>query len=254
MQTKRLFLLSVTLVLISEVLSQQTGNKQHTDPINIFKLNVTALPLKNYSVQYERTIDRKISFALAYRTMPPTTLPFRAAILKQVNAGDANTKETLAGLRLTNFAITPQVRFYFGKKGAGQGLYLGPFYRYASFRTNVLNFHYSNGDKQETISLSGKLTANTGGVALGAQWFHGKRWAVDWWILGPHYGGGRGDLKGLSTHILTPQEQSNLGQQLQDLDIPFTHKYAEVTSNSASLKLQGPWAGVLGGVLVGFRF
>jgi hypothetical protein len=41
---------------------------------------------------------------------------------------------------------------------------------------------------------------------------------------------------------------------LQDLDIPFTHKTVNVTTNSASLKLQGPWAGVLAGLLIGFRF
>jgi hypothetical protein len=254
MQTKTLFFLSITLSLLSKLWSQSSDYESVTEAINIFKLNVTALPLKNYSVQYERSFGQKMFFALAFRTMPSTTLPFRAAILKRLNAGDANTEQTLASVRLTNYAVTPQVRFYIGRKGAGQGFYLGPFYRYASYKTNTLNFHYNNGDKQETISLSGKLTANTGGIALGAQWFLGKHWALDWWILGPHYGGGNGDLEGLSTHTLTPQEQSDLQQQLQDLDIPFTHKTVNVTTNSASLKLQGPWAGVLAGLLIGFRF
>jgi hypothetical protein len=256
MQMKRLFLLITVFLCLTKAYSQSTSNEaaSKTQQVNIIKLNLTALPLKNYSLQYERTLNRKISFAVAFRTMPGTTLPFKSAILKQVNDGNADTRKTIESFELSNYAITPEIRFYLSKKGFGRGFYIAPFYRYASFKTNTLNFDYEGLGTSGTISLSGKLTANTGGLAFGAQWFLGRHLSIDWWILGHHYGSGKGDFEGLSSRSLTAQEQSDLRQQLEDLNIPFTDKTVNVTANSASLKLDGPWAGVRAGILLGFRF
>ncbi len=77
---------------------------------------------------------------------------------------------------------------------------------------------------------------------------------LDIWFFGPHYGSGKGNFNGVSSRTLTQEEQNDLRQQLNDLDIPLTNKTVSVTSNGASLKLDGPWGGVRTGLSIGVRF
>ncbi|MBO9681252.1 MAG: DUF3575 domain-containing protein [Flavisolibacter sp.] len=253
---------AISLALLCFSLTQlkaQTGpgsveSKNKQEQVNLVKLNLTALALKNYSFQYERTLNRKVSVALGVRTMPSTTLPFKNAIVKQVGDDDADTKNTIENFKLSNFSLTPEVRIYLSKKGYGRGFYLAPFYRYASFKTSTLNFDYEGAGTSGTISLSGKLTANTGGLMLGAQWPLSKRLSLDWWILGPHYGSGTGEFTGKTSHTMTAEEQNDLRNQLNDLDIPLTDKTVTVNANGATLKLDGPWGGIRSGILLGFKF
>lgn len=224
-------------------------------PLNFIKINVTALVLKNYSFQYERVLNKSFSIALSYRTMPSTTIPFKKLILNAIGDDDDDTREVIETFKLSNSAITPEIRFYIGKKGYGQGFYIAPFYRHANFKTNTLTFDYENSlNVESSINLSGKLTTNTGGILFGAQWALGKHLLLDWWIMGPHFGSGNGNFSGVPSKPLTPDEQNELRQELEDLDIPFTNKTVNVNANSASLKLDGPWAGVRSGILFGFRF
>lgn len=258
MQPKHAISLALLCVSLTQLKAQTAPAIDEPQPkheqVNIVKLNLTAIALKNYSLQYERTLNRKFSVALGIRTMPSTTLPFKNAIVKEVGDDDPDTKNTIETFELSNFSITPEVRVYLSKKGYGRGFYLAPFYRYASYKTSTLNFDYEGAGTSGTISLSGKLTANTAGLMLGAQWAIGKRLSLDWWILGPHYGSGTGDFTGTSSRTLTAEEQNDLRDQLNDLDIPLTDKTVSVNANGASLKLDGPWAGIRAGILLGFRF
>ncbi len=223
-------------------------------PANILKLNLTGLPLKQYSLQYERVLNRKFSVALGVRVMPASTLPFKDAILNAVG-DDPDTRNVLETFQLSNTAFTPELRFYLSKRGYGRGFYLAPFYRYAGYKTSQLEFDYDNGTGgTETINMSGKLTSNTGGLLLGVQWPLGKRVVLDWWILGPHYGSATGTFSGVSTQTMTPAEQNDLRTQLEDIDIPLTNKTVTVTANGARLELDGPWAGIRAGFLLGIRF
>lgn len=221
---------------------------------NFIKLNLTAIAFKNYSIQYERVLNKAISVAVSFRTMPATTLPFKSLILDAVG-DNADTKKVIEDFRLSNFAFTPEVRFYPGKKGYGRGFYIAPFYRYASFSTNSLTFDFQNtAGVQSSINLSGKLNANTAGLLFGAQWALGKHMCLDWWILGPHYGAGTGDFTGVASKPLTPDEQNDLRRELENLEIPLTNKTVAVDANGASLKLSGPWGGVRSGISLGVRF
>jgi hypothetical protein len=258
MQPKHAISLALLCISLTQLKAQNAPAsdepKSKHQQVNIVKLNLTAIALKNYSVQYERTLNRKFSVVLGVRSMPSTTLPFKNAILKQVNEDDPDTKNTIETFKLSNFAITPEIRLYLSNKGYGQGFYLAPFYRHASYKTSTLNFDYEGAGTSGTIDLSGKLTTNTAGLMLGAQWGIGKRLSLDWWILGPHYGSGSGEFSGTSSRTLTAQEQQDLRDQLNDLDIPLTDKTVTVNANSASLKLDGPWAGIRAGILLGFKF
>lgn len=223
---------------------------------NLVKTNLTSILLKNYSLQYERILSRKFSVALQYRIMPESGLPFKNSLAKLADDNDdPDTKKLIEDFRMSNYAITPEARFYLSKKGYGQGFYIGIYYRYASFTSDKLDIFYTDDqDVEQSIRLSGKLTGNTGGFLLGAQRFWGKRVVFDMWMLGPHYGSGQGTFSGTSGKPLSMDEQNDLRDQLNDIDIPLTDKTVQVDANGASLKLDGPWAGLRIGLSLGIRF
>ena len=230
------------------------GQNKKQEPGNFIKVNLTGLVFKNYSFQYERVLSKKVSFAIAYRTMPSSSLPFKNVILDASN-NNQDTKDAIDALRLSSSAVTPEIRFYLSKKGYGRGFYIAPFYRHASFKASQMKFNYTNSSNvQNSILLSGKLTANTGGLLFGVQKALGKHLCLDLWIFGPHYGSGTGSFNGIPGTPLTQTEQDNLRQQLNDFDIPLTNKTVTVTANAASMKLDGPWGGIRSGISFGFRF
>lgn len=262
------FLLAVFILISIQVNAQQNSvqaatqdhypafsNSENTGPaLNIIKVNLSAIVLKNYSLQFERVLNKKFSAALAFRVMPASTLPFKKQILDAVG-NDPDTREVVETFKMSNIAITPEFRFYPGKKGYGRGFYLAPFYRYASFKTSQLIFNYTDGlGGQQSITLSGKLSSNTAGLLLGAQWPLGKMLVLDWWILGPHYGAGNGKFTGLSSQPMNPIEQNDLRTELENLDIPLTRKKVTVDANSATMELDGPWAGIRAGFSLGIKF
>jgi len=221
---------------------------------NFIKTNITGILLKNYSLQYERTLNKTISLALSFRIMPSTNIPFKSTILKIVG-DDADTKKTIEDFKLSNTAITPEIRFYLSRKGYGRGFYIAPFYRNATFKTDNIDFFYNDTSGTEnTIRLSGKLRSNTGGILFGVQHNYGKHIVLDVWLLGPHIGSGKGNFTGTSSSTLTTEEQDDIRGQLNDIDIPLTNKTVEVNANSATLKLDGPWGGVRGGLSLGIKF
>ena len=259
MKTKILYLATILFVgtaITATAQKAKSGKEEkNSPPSNFIKVNLTGIPLKNYSVQYERAIKRKLSFAIAYRTMPSTGLPFKTQILDAVGTNDPDTKNTIEQLKLSNFAVTPELRLYLSKKGYGRGFYIAPFYRYASFSTNDLLFTFQNAlNISRTMNMSGKLTSNTAGLLLGSQWALGKHLCLDLWILGPHYGSGKGDFNGIAGTPLTIEEQNDLRQQLDNIDIPLTNKTVTVTASGASLQLSGPWAGIRSGISFGIKF
>jgi len=208
-----IFFLSIFLPAYSQD-KEEPQKKSDQQQLNIFKVNLTGIVLNNYSFQYERILNKKIAVALSFRTMPESSVPLKSLILDAAD-DDEQTKEVLDVLRISNTAITPEVRFYLGKKGFGKGFYIAPFYRYASFKTNNMKFTYTNSlGGNNNILLSGKLTSHTGGIMFGSQWYIGKRMALDFWILGPHYGSGNGFFEGRTSAPLNTFEQNSLRQEL----------------------------------------
>jgi hypothetical protein len=224
-------------------------------PRNFIKLNLSGILMKNYALQYERVLNRKISVALQYRIMPVSSIPFKSTVQKIVGDKDPNIKKIIDDFKMSNFAITPEIRFYLSKKGFGRGFYIAPFYRYASFTSNELNVFYTDENNEEqSIKMSGKLTSNTGGILMGVQKPLGRNVVLDISFFGPHYGSGKGDFNGTTSKALTPGEQNDLKQRLEDIDIPLTNKTVNVNANGASLKLDGPWAGYRFAISLGARF
>ena len=261
---KSKFLLALLLIIAAPFVLQAqiesspeyAGNQvKKNQDVNFIKTNITSILLKNYSLQYERTLKKKLSAAISFRVMPETQLPFKSTILSIIEDDDADTKDMVEKITLSNFAITPEIKFYLSKKGYGQGFYISLFYRYAQYTAGNVDVKYTRDDNSEgSIDLSGKLTANTGGFMLGVQKMLGKTVCLDIWILGPHAGGGKGNLTGIPDKSLSSSEQQDLREALEDLDIPLTNLKSTVTSNFASVDLSGPWAGVRSGISLGIRF
>lgn len=236
-------------------MASKADKSKKKPPSNFIKLNLTGILLKNYSLQYERVLNRKISVALQYRIMPETGIPFKSTILKLVGDEDPDTKKIIEDFKMSNYAITPEVRLYLSRKGFGRGFYIAPFYRYASFTSNDFNVFYTDDNNvEQSIKMSGKLTTNTGGLSMGVQSALGKHVVLDMSFFGPHYGSGKGKFSGTTSATLSPDEQSDLRQQLEDIDIPLTDKTVNVNANGASLQLDGPWGGWRFAISLGVRF
>lgn len=216
---------------------------------NIIKLNLPALALKNFSVQYERAVGKRISIAATMRYMPTGSVPLKSLIVDL--ADDAETERQLDNLNVGNFAVIPEIRFYLGKKGVFRGFYLGPFASIATYNTDLL-YEFDDAGKTKTIPLSGNVSSFTGGLMIGAQWKLSKRLFLDWWILGPNYGTSSGDISGQQK--LSDSEQQSLSNQLDGLDVPLTKFTYVVNDNGATVNFKGPWAGVRAGICIGINF
>jgi hypothetical protein len=175
-------------------------------------------------------------------------------ILDAVGNDDQDTRDLIDQSKIGNIAITPEVRFYLGK-GYGKGFYIAPYYRYAKFSTNTVTVSFSepNGPRR-SVNLSGELSGHSGGLMFGAQWFLSKAISLDWWIIGAHYGTGKGSFTGIPSPALTAGEQAEIRQTLEDIDVPLIDKAISVTANSINVKTDGAFGGMRGGLLLGIRF
>jgi hypothetical protein len=246
---------SIFVLLILKFFIQSNGvaqsaekDKSNTNK-NIFKINLFALGLKSISGQYERSIGKKTSFSVGFRYMPKGDIPFKNAIINAVD--DEEAEEQIENFKTGNFAFTPEIRFYMGRKNSFRGFYIAPYVRIARY-TNDLLYEYDDGGIDKTIPMSGPINTITGGLLFGAQWKLGKRLYLDWWLFGPNYGSSEGTFEGKKS--LTSSEQEALRNDLNDLDFPRTKIDYTVDANGAVVNFNGPWAGIRTGLCLGIRF
>lgn len=230
--------------------SAQEIKKDTTQEINknLFKINLIGFSING---QYERILSKRISVSLSYRVLPSGKFLFRGLI----PTTDPQARESLNNLIVSNSAITPEVRFYLGKKGYGQGFYLAPFFRSAKYGGEGIGIDFTLDNGQSaTFNMEGNIKTNTYGLLLGAQWKLGKKLWLDWQILGPNYGSAAGTITGKSNIALSTNERTSLQNALNDITIPFVRKNISVSPNEAILSLKGPWAGLRTGLSLGFSF
>lgn len=217
---------------------------------NNVKLNLMGLAFKSLNLQYERVLTNKISLAATFRHRPEAALPFKS--LMRTIADNVEAERQVANMELGNTAIMPELRYYFGKNGAMQGLYAGVFASYTKYKASLL-YEYDYLGNTGTIPMSGDVNTFTGGITVGAQWHFGKNFMLDWWILGPNIGKGDGQVVGKKA--LNTLEQESVRSELEQLDLPFgiEHTY-QVNSEGATVFFNGPWGGVRTGLSIGYRF
>ncbi|MBN2863723.1 MAG: DUF3575 domain-containing protein [Bacteroidales bacterium] len=244
--------------------SAQDGSSLYPDDgektsMNFVKINVLSPLIKNYSFQYERVLSKDFSVGLSFRIMPETGLPFKNLFYNIAGIEDPDEKEMVADILMSNYAITPEFRYYPGKKKYGKGFYLSLFYRYGSYNINNLSYETENNEEEElTIDLSADVKSHTGGLMIGNQWTLGKNMCLDFWILGPHFGVSSGNVTGSSSLEMTQEDQQNIRDEmndgLSDADIPMFEYTISTTSNDVKLDFDGPWGGLRFGLSFGVRF
>jgi len=226
---------------------------------NLIKLNLLALAVGNFTLQYERLLTKRTVVALSAGVTPNRGIPFYSSFEGSLDNQD--TKDQLKGIKYSNYAITPEIRFYFGKE-AYKGFYVGIFGRYTSYDVKYpLQYDGvlasipgipSGLIPKESIDLSGNIRAFSGGITLGAQWKLSDRLYLDWLIIGPHIGSSKGKLSG--NKKLSAIEQEKINDVINDLDIPLLDYTYEVDNDGARMRFDGPWAGARTSLGIGYRF
>src|SRR5580765_6969910 len=144
LQLKYIFLSLFFLMIKSFVVIAQPVIKSPED--NIIKINVPALVFKNFSIQYEKKINAKSSFAINIRYRPSGGIPFEGFVEDWVD--DSSIRVNLA--KIGNFGIIPEYRFYLGKKGIFQGFYIAPMLAYNHYNGDIPVNYYDYDDVNHT--------------------------------------------------------------------------------------------------------
>jgi hypothetical protein len=219
---------------------------------NIVKINLSSLPLSNYSAQYERVLNARISFCIGARYMPLTKL------IGGLNTKDFGIKDSLfsgsfSGLTTQNFALTPELRVYLSKQ-AGKGFYIGPMIRYENYKLNVPFSSTLNNGKPLIGILNGDLNSFGGGFQIGTQFNLGKRIVLDWWMFGPYAASRTMTLKASSsTYSFSTTEIAEIEDRFA-VDNYLVALVPTITANSITLKTNSLFPAVRTGFCIGFRF
>ena len=163
----------------------------------VVKLNLSAAVLGAATIQYEKVLGKHISFALGAGYRPKLLLPFAKDLEKYVDFADnridyisfENVKK--AESKIGMYHITPELRFYFGKKQAPFGTYLSVFGKYNDFHGDVPVFvdtDYKGVPVRLELPVDTKIKTASAGLMIGHQFRLGNRFTFDWYVAGGHFG------------------------------------------------------------------
>lgn len=241
-------LLTISLVCSFIANGQQEGSQEK---MNLVKMNLTSIAFRNYQFAYERLMTKRFSVQVSYGFIPGGQVPLVDEVIKD---------ENIDNIKLGGSNLTIEPRFYLGK-GYGHGFYVSPYYRYSHFNIDNLTYRYTSEDpvavdKKIPIAFSGKTNSNNVGLMIGAQWLLGRNdnWVLDVWFIGGHYGGASGTITGKSSRPLTPSEQAQLKQDIEDLDISLFDYKVTTNEKGAVIDLDSKWLGFRSGISFGYRF
>jgi hypothetical protein len=228
---------------------------------NNVKMNISSLALNNYSIFYERSISKKISFQAGYRYMPATKLSeitLSKQVLKQLEAEGDDLKNELDKITASGNAITGEFRFYTGHKPGARGFYASLYGRYASFKVDY-DYEYTSNSKPYMIPLKSDFHGIGAGLLLGMQFLIAKRIVLDVFMLGGHFGKLNGNASAMTDlSDMTDEEQAQLKSDLESLVVFGNSKLiksAVVNDNGVKMTIQGPFAGIrMMGISLGFAF
>jgi len=259
---QKISLLSCLLLICFNINTQgqQTGrNRQPGADFrkNIIKFNLFSPLVKSYSFQYERGISPDISIALGIRLQPKSSIPFKSAAETFIdNEADADNTglKFVQEARLGGWALTPEFRYYFGKKPLN-GFYLAPFLRFGGHHLDWnYDFKMEDGD-YKPVRLDGSANFFSGGVLLGAQWHIREHIVLDWWILGPQYGNYKIKLSGSGDFSdLTPEDKQQLKENIEGIGYGG-HKFkAEISDTRVTAENKLGIPGIRTGFCLAFTF
>lgn len=250
-----LILLGISNSLLAQEPPKPTGEIAFTRK-NIVKLNLFPVGFKIFSLQYERQIHKNFTVSLGLGLMPQRPLP--NPVFSFFESGTNFDVSDLKQIKFSSYFVTPEIRFYPGKKikhQAPHGFYLGLYGRWAKFSIDI-NYNYestSNGiTSTEKIPIRISYGGTAGGLCMGAQWVI-KRVTIDWMIVGVHYGPGYFSGEGTGASIASDPE--GFKEDIEDLGLGNLKPIADIAGSTAKVKISGiPYAGLRTGLSIGFAF
>jgi len=222
---------------------------------NVIKFNLTDVALKNYAVQYEHVVNHHQSFAIGFGISPNVSLPFKQTLLDQFG-GNEDAKRAIETTTFNKITVTPEYRFYMGKKGAPVGFYVAPFARYTHMQIEQ-DYAFTPSDNVPHLAhVKGKFDGIGAGILLGTQWALSKSLTLDWFIVGPCIGAMNSSFHGTDDMSdMSAEDKANLESDIESVDIPLWKIDATVGNNVVDAKLKGPFYGVRAfGFNLGYRF
>lgn len=238
-------------------LSINKTNEGEKKLAHVIKLNASQLALKNISLQYELGFHKNMSGAISYSNF------IRREIPSQIYSNDKADGYQLPYMK--GWAITPEFRFYPGKKEekpAPHGFYLAPYMRYSKYTLGADYIEIDpNTGATRNYEMTGTYKGSTVGLMLGSQWIVGKHFSFDWWILGGGAGKGKLVLEAQGSGLNLSQAdqdalKNDITQNVEELG-RFSNGAVsvETTSNSAKVTVSGlPMTSIRGALVAGFNF
>lgn len=227
---------------------------------SVVKVNLSSLALGVYSVQYEKVLGERISFALGVGYRPVKRIPFAKTVERYIDAADKridyisleNVKKSESTVGMLH--ITPELRFYLGKRASAPiGTYIAVFGQYNSFFGKApvfVDMLYRGVMARVELPVDTQIKTYTGGLMLGKQFRLGNRFTFDWFILGGHYGKvtihgeSKQDLEGYDEQFITDLRDKiidtfKINEQYLSIDVDKQGVRVENARNLKFLNLRG---------------
>ena len=249
---KKIFIIGTFMLMCQQSFAQEKVTTKEFDK-NHIKLNLFALPLRSFSLQCERGLNENISIAMGLRLQPKGSIPFKSSIK---SAFDADTIDInfIDNVKMSSWAITPEFRYYFGKRPLN-GFYIAPFIRIQGFNMDWQHTFTEDDGTKRQIDFTGKATGFSGGLLLGAQWHVGKRFLIDWWLLGPCYGSFKVNLNAQTDlSDLVPDDKAELKAEIEDMGVQGSKFTATVNNTGVKADGRVPLPGIRTGLCIGYTF
>ncbi len=241
---------------------EKTDENNSVPPRNAIELNLSSAFLYNINLTYERKIGRKLGVLLGLRYGPQLPLPF---VSQWGGAIKSNYITNFNAISLSNIAITPEIRYYFGK-GFQRGFYIAGYARYVSYNLSAplnISYNYQGINISQNVNINTNISGISGGLMFGLQYPIGKHFQIDIWLIGVNYGKILTGQANASTPLLNTDAYNALDDQIKSLQngsasLPIKFNYSlSQTPSTTNLKatVNGPIIGIRGlGINFGFRF
>ncbi len=163
----------------------------------VLKVNLSAAALGAATFQYETVLGKRFSLALGAGYRPKSLFPYAKDLEKYVNFADGkidyisfdNVRK--AESKIGMYHITPEIRFYFGRKQAPIGTYLSLFAKYNDFHGDIpvfIDTEYRGVPVLLELPVDTKIKTASAGLMVGHQFRLGNRFTFDCYIIGAHFG------------------------------------------------------------------
>ena len=209
---------------------------------NAIKIGGGGLFYGKYSLKYERVVADNKSFQMSFGLLPSRSLP------SDINEDfdDLNLDNKLSG-----YSLSPEFRFYTGKKGAPRGFYIAPYFRMSEYK-----FEFGSTFDDVKTKVDGSYFTVGAGAQLGVHWIISKRISLDWYFigLGADHNTLKVDFYAQESGIDFEEFEDDINKELSDL--PFIGDKVETEGGEDYVKVKTPfWApGIRTGFSIGIVF